>query len=112
MKAFDIQKALDGADVITRDGKEVYQLTWFDCANKHCVHGVIDDWIFSWTVEGKIVTDTDEPHDKDLFMAPSIQERWAVRSGNRVVPTLFASMEDAKDIYPDAEGYHMISWEE
>ena len=110
MKAFDIQKALDGADVITRDGREVYQLTWFDCANKHCVHGVIDNWIFTWTIEGKFMGNGDE-HDKDLFMSPAVHHRWVPQYGDEFTVG-YDSIESAKQKHPDAVGFKMVSWEE
>ena len=34
MKPFDLEKALNGAPVITRDGREVTQLHLFDVAEK------------------------------------------------------------------------------
>ena len=44
MKPFDLEKALNGAPVITRDGREVTQLHLFDVAEKDFpLYGVIHD---------------------------------------------------------------------
>lgn len=44
MKPFDLEKALNGAPVITRDGREVTQLHLFDAEGEDCpLYGVIKD---------------------------------------------------------------------
>lgn len=70
MKPFDLEKALAGEPVITKEGKEVTQLTYFDTIERHCLYGVVDGEVYSWNIDGKIFI------DPDLFMAPKIKKRW------------------------------------
>jgi len=95
MKPFNLEAALNGAKVVTRDGREVSQLVWFDCANKHCLQGVIGDWLFSWTFEGKFMGDEIEDHDKDLFMATTKHEGWINLYGCGEAGVIYDTLEEA-----------------
>jgi hypothetical protein len=72
MKKFDLEKALAGEAVVTRDGRDVTQLTKFDCsANHDPIWGVIEGELMSFSIEGNYLR---YPSSYDLFMAES--ERW------------------------------------
>lgn len=69
MKDFDLKLALEGEPVITRDGREVKDLHLFSSVQTHYpVVGIIEGRIFSFSKEGKYLTNRSES-DKDLFMA-------------------------------------------
>jgi hypothetical protein len=67
MQPFNIDKFRAGAKVITRDGREVKQLTEFDISTKYRLYGVIDNHeILNWTVTGNHSGD-DIKSGLDLF---------------------------------------------
>lgn len=74
MKPFDLQRALAGDKVVTRDGREVRQLHKFDCEGE-CLAGVLDLSLSTWNKNGQF-WGTSEESDDDLFMAPKTVKRW------------------------------------
>lgn len=70
MKPFNLKKALAGAPVVTRDGREVTQLVHFIDAphSTYTIHGVVSNTIEEWTDEGVFCT-YDDDCELDLFMA-------------------------------------------
>ena len=70
MIKFDLEKALAGEKVITRDGQEVTQLVKFDVKDvDYPLLGVLSDNINSWQCSGRYNIDESE-HALDLFMVP------------------------------------------
>lgn len=67
-KPFNLEEALNGAKVVTRDGREVLQLTKFECLNLYSLVGVVDGAIQKWTSEGIFDNQISESH-LDLFLA-------------------------------------------
>jgi hypothetical protein len=68
MKPFDLQKALAGEPVVTRDGREVTQLTKFDAPN--ClfpIAAVVAGELETFSIGGKFRIGGETKHD--LFMA-------------------------------------------
>lgn len=74
MKPFNLERALAGDKVVTRDGREVTQLTKFDCRNEPLV-GVLDGILETWLENGKFFG-SGVYCDSDLFMAPKTVKRW------------------------------------
>ncbi len=73
---FDLQRALAGDKVVTRDGREVTQLTKFEITeNEYPLIGVVGDRIRSWTIKGQLFRDG-RFAECDLFMAPTTVKRW------------------------------------
>lgn len=73
---FDLTRALDGDKVVTRDGREVTQLHFFDLPNSdYPVFGVMNNEIRSWPKNGQIRRDG-VLSNGDLFMAPKTVKRW------------------------------------
>ena len=70
MIEFDLERALAGEKVITRDGQEVTQLVKFDVEDDcYQVYGVLGGGLYRWLCTG----DSDEcegDNHLDLFMAP------------------------------------------
>lgn len=73
MKPFDLEKALSGAPVITRDGREVTQLTKFDITVGIALVGVLNGGVKRWYGDGRYVSDRD--FCIDLFMAPVMGDK-------------------------------------
>lgn len=54
MKPFNLEEALAGTPVITRDGIPVKQLTYFkDVKNHYPILGIVEGRLFSWDELGK-----------------------------------------------------------
>ena len=75
MKPFDLEKALAGEPVVTRDGRPVTQLIKFEAIveDGYVIYGVVNNKIFNFLDSGKYDR-TFESHCFDLFMAEP--ERW------------------------------------
>ena len=70
---FNLQRALAGDKVVTRGGREVTQLTRFDCKTSFTVVGVMDGAVHTWKEDGRYV---EQSSRYDLFMAPKTIKRW------------------------------------
>jgi hypothetical protein len=73
MKPFDLKRALAGAVVVTRDGREVSELHFFSTATKedYPILASIDEEVYSFTVHGKEFTSLNNKEmdsELDLFM--------------------------------------------
>lgn len=68
MKPFELQKALEGKKVITREGKNVTQLTLFDVNNHILLAAVIEGELCKFLEDGKI-NSAGYQSNYDLFMA-------------------------------------------
>lgn len=74
MKPFNIEAALRGEPVVTRNGREVTQITLFDIDGDYPVAGVIDKNRFEFSTNGKYLVGQDT--ERDLFMAPKKRIVW------------------------------------
>lgn len=72
-KPFDLQAALNGAEVVTRDGRMVTQLTLFDVSDdENPLRGLVHEkhghrWVTDWPISG--IDEEGYENDKDLFMS-------------------------------------------
>lgn len=113
MKPFNLEAALAGAPVCTRDGREVTQLHKFDGVTYGLV-GVIQGQLYTWSVDG--VADTGSC--RDLCMAPVKKTGWVARyaymniGGAYVAGTIYDTEEEVKLGESEAISYHMIEWQE
>ena len=113
MKPFDLDAALNGARVVTRNGKEVTQLTrFYDIESDECLCGVINAELQVWNEHGKYLSDENEsPYD--LFMAPNIKAIWVARYAKGIHwYHRYETRELCQASNPDAESYHKLEWEE
>jgi hypothetical protein len=71
MKKFNLQEALAGEPVISREGKQVTQLHLFEVnpSSNYSLYGVVDGHVESFTKDGKWDKDSNEG-SRDLFMGP------------------------------------------
>lgn len=78
MKPFDLEKALAGDKVVTRDGREVTQLHVFDIATPaNNLFGVLDGKIMRYRDSGTYLNTQGSVND--LFMASTKHEEWGYR---------------------------------
>ena len=75
MKPFNLQEALAGKPVMTRDGRTVTQLHLFECDAKFVLYGVVESCscIYAFRKDG---TWTSGPSKLDLFMASTGKTVW------------------------------------
>lgn len=112
MKPFNLEAALAGAKVVTRDGDEVTQLTLFNVSKDgYVLYGVLNFEVHSWLVNGKYYR-IDESNN-DLFMAHVKIEQWVARYGNYLhLDSIYDTEAECKAAHQLASDYHKIEWEE
>jgi hypothetical protein len=81
LEKFNLEKALNGAKVFTRDGREVTQLTRFETDSHYCLYGVVNGFVKDWTSDGKYRLETPEC-SKDLFLEVKVRRAWVNVYGN------------------------------
>lgn len=86
-KAFDLQKAIAGEPLITRDGRKVDEFKYFEMADPtdHNCYAVIDRQIFSFIDNGSHYAV--EATSSDLFMAPKTKKVFIALNKHAVLHT-------------------------
>ena len=111
MKPFNLEAALAGAKVVTRDGSDVTQLTLFDRDKAgYMLYGVLESGVHSWLIDGRDFR-ADESNS-DLFMAPITQSIWVARVNDGIRIGAHPTKKECKEAHPDADEYHEIIYEE
>jgi hypothetical protein len=101
MKEFDLEKALAGSRIVTKEGKEVKSLSFMPdlTEDEFKLVGVVGGEMYRWTTEG-ISVDEDDAYD--LYLASERCEAWinvyrnskgGVEFGNKI----YRSSTDAED---------------
>ena len=95
MKAFNLEQALAGEKIVTRDGREITQLVTFKTASGEVIYGldVENDHVEQWLIDGRY-HDTKDDCGGDLFMAPEILYGF-INDYAHLPPTWHSSREDA-----------------
>lgn len=100
MKPFNLEAALAGAKVVTRDKREAEIVS----NNKNAKSGrVLIGWVdnepYTWRANGSNMTTDQEKGSGDLFMAPTERKEYLVRHGNHcTLYSPFDSLEEAQYI--------------
>ena len=111
MRPFNLEAALAGAPVQTRDGRPVTQLVKFDCDDRFCIAGVVSRLLYLWDEDGTPYhIGVDE--GRHLCMAPVKKTGWVARYEYKFCRGPYVSEEDVKAAEPHALRYHEITWEE
>jgi hypothetical protein len=74
LEKFDLEKVIHGGKVVTRDGREVTQLSKFNTYRKLCLYGVVDDEVESWTIDGQY--SEIGMSNMDLFLEGKLTRGW------------------------------------
>ena len=76
LKPFNLQEALAGKKVVTRDGREVIGIKFWNNAtnDKYSVAGCIDGVVQLWTKDGGYFGYRSDTSRLDLFMAPETKK--------------------------------------
>ena len=98
-KPFNLKDALSGAKVVTREGQEVKQLTFFETDDLYCIYGIVNNTIKSWRKNGSYSISGDNTL-YDLFIAVPIQRFWVnvyeSEFSEMYLGRTHSSLEDAK----------------
>ena len=76
LEKFDLEKALNGAKVVTRHGREVKELIKFESLKDYPLGGVLDNQLKTWTEQGKFDTEHVGESNLDLCLAVEPQRIW------------------------------------
>jgi hypothetical protein len=76
LEKFDLEKALNGAKVVTRHGREVKELIKFESLKDYPLGGVLDNQLKTWTEQGKFDTEHVGESNLDLCLAVEPQSIW------------------------------------
>ena len=96
MIKFNLEKALAGDKVVTRDNREVSQIVEFKgTANGYTLYGVVGDEVESWKECGRFLALMDSDNPYDLFMAPKKLSGWVNIYPNLAGPFFYESKGDA-----------------
>jgi hypothetical protein len=112
MKPFNLERALAGDPVVTRDGRPVKIAGYNSNVNPYYqVIGWVDELVVTWKKSGQIANCG---NDFDLFMAPTERKEWIVRYQHgtpiaEIEPYIafsgpFYSLENAQRFAKDTEG--------
>jgi hypothetical protein len=82
LEKFNLQKALNGAKIVTRDGREVTQLTKFEDAEEYPLGAVLEGKIQSWSIDGYYYIDRLGENNADLFIEAKVRRGWVNVYGN------------------------------
>ncbi len=116
MKPFDLEAALRGEPVVTRDGKIIDELFFFKSIDK--IYGIIGKTVYYWNPDGSFWNDTKS--ENDLFMAekPKVKkEGWVTIFKNdthfRGCSHVYRTKEEAKSVpFNEVFATIKIEWEE
>jgi hypothetical protein len=75
MEQFNLERALAGKPICTRDGRDVTQLTKFDVKEKEPIYGVLDGEVHAWYADGSFFFDSFSC-ENDLFMKSKENAIW------------------------------------
>lgn len=78
MKPFNLERALAGDPVVTRDGRPVTQLTLFAVNQDEPLVGICEGTIKRWYINGDYVPGSNGKSPQDLIMAPVKREGWII----------------------------------
>ncbi len=96
---FDLQKALDGAELVTRDGKEVTEWYYFKNSKRtQPIYAVVNGEIYSYKIEGNYYV-TGDISANDLFIKPKVNKCWVNvycnSCGGITISAPYSNKEDA-----------------
>jgi hypothetical protein len=131
-KPFNLEEALAGKPVVTRDGREVKKITKFDVnqTNPYSVYALlgtqtsnfddVNEIIGSWTESGKYIAGTSEENPLDLFMKVEVNNETAIDMLWNLIPTdtqnyivkQFNGLEKAKEMEKEQRSIELPSDEE
>lgn len=117
MKKFNLEMALEGKPVITRDGRKVEQIKYFENVEiDFPVFAVICGQLDCFTIDGNYSIPENDLNPKNLFMKPQTKTMWMAyqkidSTGSCDTTALFSSKEDLNYSWAKELGWEIISVE-
>jgi hypothetical protein len=107
MEKFDLERALAGEPVCTRNGNEVTRLFLVDVDSKYKLVGVVKKSLLRWTDKGYFLDITNKS-ENDLFMKPKENAIWVNvykdnGTGELILGSAFKSEAQAKMVSAQPE---------
>jgi hypothetical protein len=106
MKPFNLQEALAGKPVVTRNGRPVKIAGYNpDAKPQWKLAAWVDGNLDAWYTDGTQTCNGNRLTDSDLFMAPTERKEWIVRVANpsnhidTYLAGPFKTLEAAKDLF-------------
>lgn len=113
MKPFDLEAAMRGEPVVTRDGRDFKFGAYNPNASVGAIVGWVDDVSCSWDKDGRCYVSQYAP--RDLFMKPRTIEKWVIIGGWRDQPCPNSYFYESRE-YAEAVSYGKpvarVTWEE
>jgi hypothetical protein len=108
VEKFDLEKVIHGARVITRDGREVTQLTKFETYDKFCLYGLVDEQVYCWSIKGEYSDNSS--CSMDLYIVGKVRRVWAnvmkYANGDLFVSSKsFSTLEAAENFAKNSKGF-------
>jgi len=108
MEKFNLERALAGELVCTRDGREVTRLFLIDVDSKYKLVGVVEKSLVRWTDKGYFL-DIGNKSENDLFMKPKENAIWVNlyknNEGHLYTTGVYYSSEESAKTNADEFGY-------
>ena len=101
MKPFNLNKAISGAKVLTRDRREVTELKSFTVGMFN-VYGVLDGAVSKWTESGRWISNRTESKS-DLFMAETTHVIYSLEIWPNSCPDWYNSKDELIAAHPNYE---------
>ena len=107
MKPFNLERALAGDPVVTRDGRKVLELYLFNIDVDYPLCGIIDgeNGITTWAENGLLLIDKEAIYAKDLFMGTKKKKLFigislneSLNFGHHATTVSYESLEKLKQI--------------
>ena len=110
MIEFDLEKALAGEKVVTRDGREVTQLVNFMVMTGRSLCGVVDKELCTWLIDGSRRVAGQDVSRYKLFMAPKKHKGFIGVCMTNKRNTFISNPYDSADEVKEAcEGSNLLS---
>ena len=108
VEKFDLEKVIHGARVITRDGREVTQLTKFETYDKFCLYGLVDEQVYCWSIKGEYSDNSS--CSMDLYLVGRVRRIWAnvmkYANGDLFIGSeCFSTLEAAQNFARNSKGF-------
>jgi hypothetical protein len=108
LEKFDLEKVIHGAKVVTRDGREVLELTKFENLGELPLVGVVDGDLETWTIKGRYYEG--ETSNMDLFLVGRVKRIWAnvmkYANGDLFIGSeCFSTLEAALNFARNSKGF-------
>lgn len=103
-----IKKGMAGA--VTRDGRKVTQLTWFEgLKSEYSLIGVLEDCAYSWRPDGKYFSPLSGDSAFDIFAPVEYEYQWLVKHKDTGIYSVTGYQKSQEDAIPVNSRWGLVS---